>query len=129
MRTEKPLTRSSQDYLEAILNLSEREQNVRITDLANHLQVTKPSATGMVKAMSRQGLLQHDKYGPIQLTEEGAKQAHLVRQRHRALKDFLVHLLGVPHKTAEKEACLMEHSISMDTSERLYLFLQENLTK
>lgn len=124
MQIEITLSNSLQDYLEGILNLAESHEKVRITDLAEHLGITKPSATGAAKTLVKMGLLHHDKYGPLELTGTGLEVAGEVRRRHNLLKEFLVSVLGVPVKTAEAEACLMEHSISPDTFSKLVDFLE-----
>ncbi|MDD2498776.1 MAG: metal-dependent transcriptional regulator, partial [Desulfitobacteriaceae bacterium] len=66
-----PLSNTLQDYLEAILILTEQDEAVRISDLAQLLGITKPSVTEGVKALAAQGLLRHEKYGPVFLTAEG----------------------------------------------------------
>lgn len=126
---EITLSNSLQDYLEGILNLAERQEKVRITDLAKHLGITKPSATAATKVLTRMGLLRHEPYGPLELTGKGLAVAREVRRRHDFLKEFLIGVLGVPPETAETEACLMEHSISPDTLKRLIDFLEKRMDK
>jgi DtxR family Mn-dependent transcriptional regulator len=121
------ISNSLEDYLEAILILSEKNDSVRITDLAMAMEITKPSATEAVKSLVEFGLLKHEKYGPVELTTLGKKQAVEVRRRHRILKQFLIEILGVPSLIAEKDACLMEHAVSFDTIERLIQFLEAQI--
>ncbi len=120
------ISNSLEDYLEAILILSETNDSVRITDLAQALGIAKPSATEAVKSLADLGLLKHEKYGPVELTALGKKQAVEVRHRHRLLKKFLTQVLGVPAQIAEKDACLMEHVVSSDTISRLITFLESH---
>jgi DtxR family Mn-dependent transcriptional regulator len=47
-----------------------------------------------------------------------------VRQRHRLLRKFLIEVLGVNPRIAEKDACLMEHVVSPQTMEKLVSFLE-----
>lgn len=122
-----PLSNTLQDYLEAILILTEQDDAVRISDLAQLLGITKPSVTEGVKALAAQGLLRHEKYGPVFLTAKGKKMAIKVRQRHLVLKQFLINVLGVSPALAEKDACLMEHAVSSDTVARLVQFMEERL--
>ena len=63
-------------------------------------------------------------YGNIELTEKGTRVAALVLGRHVVLKAFLLKL-GVSERTAEKDACLMEHILSAETMERVQEFLGE----
>ncbi|ATW26426.1 metal-dependent transcriptional regulator [Candidatus Formimonas warabiya] len=121
------ISNSLEDYLEAILILSETNDSVRITDLAQIMGIAKPSATEAVKSLVDLGLLKHEKYGPVELTMLGKKQAVEVRRRHRLIKKFLTEVLGVPQEIAEKDACLMEHAVSSDTISRLVFFLESRI--
>ncbi len=119
------LTACMEDYLEAILNLAEKEGVARITDIAEKLNIKKASANQTIKKLTGIGLVRHDVYGPVELTESGKKQAVKIRQRHRKLKQFLIEVLGVEPRVAEKDACLMEHVVSAHTVEKLTEFLVE----
>ena len=123
------ISNSLQDYLEAILNLGEENKTVRVTDLAVHLQVAKPSVTETVKTLAAFGLLKYTKYGPLVLTKKGREKAVRIRHRHEVLKTFLTDILGVDQETADREACLMEHAISRDTTDRLVRFLETQLNR
>jgi len=122
------ISNTLEDYLETILNLSERQSQVRTTDLAAHMQVAKPTVTETVKSLVGHGLIRHKKYGPLELTEKGRQHALKIRYRHNILKNFLVDILGVKPETANREACLMEHAISPDTADRLAQFLEKICT-
>jgi len=123
------ISNSLEDYLEAILIISEKNETVRITDLAQSMGIAKSSATEAVKSLVDLGLLKHEKYGPVELTERGKKRAEEVRRRHRLIKSFLTEILGVPLETAEKDACLMEHAVSSVTINRLVSFLESQMEK
>ncbi|MCR4441382.1 MAG: metal-dependent transcriptional regulator [Peptococcaceae bacterium] len=118
------ISNALEDYLETILNLSEQKSAVRTTDLAVHMQVAKPTVTETVKSLVNHGLLRHEKYGPLELTEKGRQKALKIRYRHTILKKFLTDILGVKPETANREACLMEHAISPDTADKLAQFLE-----
>lgn len=118
------ITSSMQDYLETILNLSEKSDAVRVTDIADKLNIAKASVTQAISGLKKMGLVTQDRYGPVELTLIGKEMALKVRHRHRTLRKFLVEVLGVNLKIAEKEACLMEHVVSPQTIEKLVGFLE-----
>lgn len=118
-----------EDYLEVILNLSEKNDTVRITDLAERLNIAKASVTQAVSTLASLKLLKHEKYGPIELTPMGKKEAEKIRTRHRILKKFLIEVLKVDSRIAEKDACLMEHVISQVTMGKLVEFLETELNE
>lgn len=119
------ISSSLQDYLETILNLSMQEGPVRVTDIANELNIAKASVTNALSLLKEQGYIMHEKYGTVELTEIGRKAGWAVKKRHEVLVEFLEGVLGVNHQTAEEDACLMEHSISTETLEKLVSFLEE----
>ena len=120
------LSASMQDYLEAILELEEADDTVRITDIANKLKIAKASANQTMNKLKEMGLVHQQVYGPLELTEEGRKMAEKTIERHRKLRFFLIEVLGVDAIVAEKDACLMEHAISEQTMDKLTEFLSDN---
>ena len=121
------LSASIEDYLETILVLSETDKAVRVTDIAKKLDVAKPSVTAAINTLKEMGLVTQERYGKVFLTPSGREHAVRVKRRHRALRAFLIQILGVSPDTADKDACLMEHVISSETMEKLVLFLEKTL--
>ncbi|MDL2318633.1 metal-dependent transcriptional regulator [Eubacteriales bacterium OttesenSCG-928-A19] len=108
---------SREDYLEAILILSQRQDMVRSVDVANHLGFSKPSVSVAVGNLKSALLLTVDGAGGLHLTEAGKALAELVYERHRLLTQYLIDL-GVDPVTAAEDACRMEHVISQITFEK-----------
>lgn len=118
-----PLSAAMQDYLEEILNLSNRLETVRVTDIAGRLNLTKASVSQALNQLREQGLITQDRYGPVELTEQGRYYGEVVKRRHVVLRSFLVEVLHLDHQKAEQDACRMEHAVSSETIERLVDFL------
>lgn len=125
MTNELNLSAAREDYLEVILNLTEKQDRVRITDIAATLGIAKASVNEAVGILAGLKLVKHEKYGLVELTPEGKEQAAKVRYRHRMLARFLTDVLQVDPKTAEKDACLIEHVISPVTLLRLTEYLEQ----
>ncbi len=118
------LTASMEDYLEAIHVLSQRNQVVRIKDIAKHLGVRMPSVTGAVKSLAGRGLVWHERYEDVELTTEGEEIAKRIWRRHNQLRDFLIDILALPADVAENEACKLEHVMAANTLQRLVKFAE-----
>lgn len=118
-----PMSAAMQDYLEEILNLSARLETVRVTDIAERLNLTKASVSQALGQLRAKGLIIQDRYGPVELTERGRYYGKVVRRRHEVLRSFLTEVLKLDRETAEKDACQMEHAVSGETIERLVHFL------
>src|SRR5690554_5671632 len=116
MATE--LSAASEDYLEAILLLSDDQDNVRSVDIADHLKVSKASVNKAIGVLKQAGFVDHDHYGLIQTTVEGKLKAREIMQRHTMLKRFLTDVLNIDEEIAEQDACKMEHAISEQTKDK-----------
>jgi DtxR family Mn-dependent transcriptional regulator len=113
-----------EDYLETIHLIGELKAGVRVRDVAKRMDITMPSVTGALKSLERQGLVSHPRYDRIDLTSEGKRIAREVFHRHVVIREFLVQVLGIDSKTAERDACGMEHTISGTTLGRLVRFME-----
>ncbi len=109
--------------MEVILDLSQENESIRVTDLAEKLGVAKSSVNQAVSKLVDLNLLSHERYGPMQLTEQGKVQARKIQRRHEVLKHFFSEILGVDHQTAEQDACSVEHYISPITMDKLVDYL------
>ena len=108
------LHQSGEDYLEAILVLSEKNGVVHSIDVAQHMGYSKPSVSRAVSLLKGEGYLTMEKDGRLELTETGVEVAREIYERHSFLKQWLIHL-GVPSEIAEEDACKIEHNISDET--------------
>jgi len=108
------LHQSGEDYLEAILVLREKNGVVHSIDVAQHLGYSKPSVSRAVSLLKGEGYLTMEKDGRLELTQSGVDVARNIYERHRFLKQWLIHL-GVSPETAEEDACKIEHNISDET--------------
>jgi DtxR family Mn-dependent transcriptional regulator len=115
------LTQTTEDYLKAIYELEERGQPATTTKLAERLDITPASVTGMLKRLARTEpqLIEYRKYRGAMLTPEGVKAALQVIRRHRLLESYLVSALGYSWDEVHQEACRLEHAISDTFAERI----------
>ena len=118
------MTSSLEDYLEAVFVISKQKNSVRLTDIAEYLGVSKPSVNRAINTLTQNGYLEHVTYGDIVITPQGETYAANVLRRHKLIKHFLIDTLGVDEKTAENDACQMEHVMRSSTIERLYDYLE-----
>ena len=116
--------RAAEDYLEAMLMMKEQHGYVRSIDVAEHLGVTKPSVTYATKRLRENGYIEMDRDGLITLTDRGMAIAAKMLDRHHTLTKFLI-ALGVDKKTAEEDACKIEH----DLSEKTFAAICEHVAK
>ncbi len=107
-----------EDYAKAIYALQMRgREPVSTTALAERLGVTPASASGMVKRLGELGLVEHQPYRGVTLTDGGRRVALEVMRHHRLLELYLVESLGVPWDRVHEEAEVLEHVLSEELEE------------
>ncbi len=119
------LGKSSEDYLETILILEKQHGFVRSIDIANMQNVSRPSVNKAINNLKSLGLVEKEAYGDVTLTPLGRSKALEIIRRHTLIKYFLEDILNVSSEVAEKDACQMEHFLSIETMEKLEKFLEK----
>ena len=117
------LHQSGEDYLEAILLLQKEKGMVRSVDVAQYMEGSKPSVCHAVATLKEGGFLTMDGDFFLHLTDVGREVAERTYEKHC----FFIRLLvdaGVEPKTAEQDACRMEHAISDDSFQKMKSGLQ-----
>jgi len=118
------MTATIEDYLEAILILSDEDGEARSVDVANFLRVSKPTVHKTTHYLKEQGLIVQRPYGGLILTDEGRAQSKRVLAKHETLKRFLTEVLQVAEQTAEADACRMEHAVSAETLKKIKEYMK-----
>ncbi len=109
---------SSENYLEAILMLREKNGSVRSIDVANKLGFSKPSVSVAMKRLRENGYIDMDANGLITLLPSGKEIAERIYERHRLLTSCFIRL-GVSEKAAAEDACKVEHDLSEETFRKI----------
>lgn len=123
MKKSNGLTQALEDYLKVIKILCGKKGFTRVKEISKMLNVEMPSVTSALRRLREKGLINHEKYGYVKLTSDGNKISEKIYNRHEKIKDFLEKVLNIDSKTAEEEACKIEHIIRPDTFKRMILFL------
>ena len=118
------LTSAMEDYLEAVLMMQQRHGYVRCVDVAEQLGVKKPSVSRAVKELTKSGHLVKNADGTLSLTELGLQLAEQIYEKHRFFTERLI-AAGVDPKTAEQDACEIEHAISTEAFQKLKKALED----
>ena len=113
MVTTEPISASVQDYAKAVYALETRQGGaVSTNDLAERLGVTPGSVSAMVRKLSEVGLVEHEPYRGVRLTDQGRRVALEVLRHHRLLELFLAEELGMSWDRVHDEAEVLEHVLS-----------------
>jgi DtxR family Mn-dependent transcriptional regulator len=116
------------DYLLAIYNIEEQNKVARISGIAHLLGVTSSSVNGMVKVLAKRKLVVYEKYGFVNLTEEGRHTASQLKSKNAIIKKFFVKYLGIEEQTADRDAQKIRNILSDDSFNKLkhFIYFLEN---
>ncbi|MBS5844042.1 MAG: winged helix-turn-helix transcriptional regulator [Clostridiales bacterium] len=120
LNENEKLTSSMEDYLEMICRILQKNEVVRIRELAENLHVKPSSASKMVNNLKEAGYIEFKKYGYIAITQKGLETGNYLLHRHRVLHDFLCLLNHTKDELEQVEK--IEHfinKITIDNLERL----------
>lgn len=121
------LSPSMEDYLEEIYRFSQHNNVVRVSDIANRLDVTMPSVNNAIRNLHNENYLIYQRYKELVLTEKGRRVGKFLVERNSILQKFLLVIKSDCDVGAEAEA--MEHYLSLPTIrtlENLVDFLEKN---
>jgi DtxR family Mn-dependent transcriptional regulator len=113
-----------ENYLKAIWQIAQAGQVVRVKDLAASLGLKNGTVVSGLKTLAAKGLVIHQHYGHVELTQKGTLAALHMVNRHAVLLDFLGNILKLSHEQAERDACALEHYISGEGLHRLIHFAE-----
>ena len=113
------LSRSVEDYLKVIYQLTEGGIPASTTAIADALDLSAPSVSGMVKRLAEAGLVEHQPYRGVSLTKDGRHGALRMLRRHRVIETYLVSHLGYTWDNVHDVAEKLEHAVSEDLVQRM----------
>src|SRR5690606_1668034 len=119
-------TQATEDYVKAIYELCRSEERATTGRIADMLEVTPASVTGMLKKLSSQEppLVQYRPHQGVWLTAEGERLALEMIRQHRLLECFLHEALGYSWDEVHDEAERLEHAVSEALTERIAQWLE-----
>jgi DtxR family Mn-dependent transcriptional regulator len=108
-----------EEYLEGIYRLQEKSGVARTSDIVKVLQVVPGTVTNTVERLEKEGMLRHEPYRGVKLTDKGRKIALDVIRRHRLSERLLTDFVRVDWDKVHDAACKLEHGIANDVIKKL----------
>ena len=116
---EKEVSHSMAHYLQAVAGLKKDKGYARVGDIADRLGVSKSGVTSMLRSLQGRGLVDHERYGCVELTVTGRQLAQRTESNRQLLSVFFREILGVSEDIAAEDACMIEHLVSGEAMARL----------
>jgi DtxR family Mn-dependent transcriptional regulator len=115
---------STEEYLEAIYNLTRNGKTATTTDISRRLKVSPSSVTEMFKKLAEEQYIDYSPYQGVALTSKGLAVGEKMVRKHRLLERFLHDALKIGKDKVHEEACAMEHTLSDEAERALCLALK-----
>lgn len=114
----------TEDYVEAIAEIIERQGHCRGADLAARFAVSHVTINRSIGRLQRDGFVDTKPYGPLYLTPKGERLARQAKERHAVVLKFLI-ALGVSESVAAIDSEGMEHHVSPETLQAMQAFIEQ----
>ncbi len=121
------ISKSQEEYIKTMYILKKQNGKIRVTDIANKMNCTKPSVNKAIYNLKDNGLLNYESYGTIELTEEGENLAKKILEAYDIVYLFLKDVLNLEESSAAEEAERMKLAISDNTINKLAKYVHKEL--
>ena len=121
------ISKSSEEYLKTIYVLMKQKGEVRVTDIANKMNCSKPTVTKQLNILSNNKLIEYESYGEIKLTEEGINLAKKVLADYDILYLLLHDVIGIEDNISKEDAVKINSVISSESLNKISSYLYDAL--
>lgn len=121
------VSKSLEEYIKTMYILKKQNGNVRVTDIANKMNCTKPSVNKALHNLKDNNLVNYESYGTIEFTTNGEELAKKIIEAYDIVYLFLKDVLNLESEVAEQEAENIKSVISDDTINKLAKYVHKVL--
>ena len=121
------ISKSLEEYLKTMYVLKQKNGNIRVTDIAEQMNCSKPSVNKAINNLKEKGLLNYEIYGTIELTKDGENLAKKILETYDIVFLFLKDVLEMNPETAKAEAEQIKTSMSDETINNLAKYVHNVL--
>ena len=121
------ISKSLEEYVKTMYILQQKNGNIRVTDVAEKMNCSKPSVNKAINILKDNKLVNYESYGTIELTTDGENLAKKILETYDIVLLFLKDVLGIEPQKAEQEAEKMKSSMSDETINHLAKYVHQTL--
>lgn len=121
------ISKSLEEYLKTMYVLQIQNEEIRVTDIANKMNCTKPSVNKALKNLKEENLINYETYGKIELTKDGEDLAKKILEAYDIVYVFLKDVLELNDEEAKKEAEKIKMTLSDKTLNELAKYVHKVL--
>ena len=121
------ISKSLEEYLKTMYVLQKQNGNIRVTDIANKMNCSKPSVTKAINNLKNNELVNCELYGTIELTSKGEDLAKKILEAYDIVYVFLKEVLDMEEEKARKEAENIKSTMSDEAVNKLAKYVHNVL--
>lgn len=119
------ISKALEEYLKNMYILKKQNGNIRVTDVANKMNCSKPSVNKAINNLKNNDLVNYESYGTIELTDKGEDLAKKILEAYDIVYLFLKDVLNI--ENAEIEAEKIKSVINDNTINKLAKYVHKEL--
>ena len=121
------ISKAQEEYIKAMYVLNKQNGQIRVTDIANKMNISKASVNKAVKILKEEGMLNYEAYGDIELTSKGEELAKKILEAYDIGVLFFRDVLNLNEEQATKDAENLKTSISDEAFNALARYVHKEL--
>ena len=121
------ISKSLEEYIKTMYVLKIKKGEIRVTDIANAMNLTKPSVNKALNNLKAEKLVNYEAYGKIELTKEVVNIAKKILEAYDILYLFLKDVIELEEEKAHIEAEKIKLSIEDNTLNKLAKYIHKVL--
>lgn len=121
------ISKALEEYLKTMYVLKKQNGNLRVTDIAEKMNCTKPSVNKAINNLKSAGLVNYEAYGTIELTQNGEDLAKKILEAYDIVFVFFKDVLNLEKDEAEIEAEKIKSVINDNTINKLAKYVHKVL--
>ena len=121
------VSKALEEYLKTMYILKMQNTNIRVTDIAEKMNCSKPSVNKALNNLKENNLVNYETYGTIELTQTGENLAKKILETYDIIYVFLKEVLNLEENNAKQEAEKIKSAVSDDTINSLAKYVHKVL--
>ena len=121
------VSKALEEYLKTMYILKMQNTNIRVTDIAEKMNCSKPSVNKALNNLKENNLVNYETYGTIELTQTGENLAKKILETYDIIYVFLKEVLNLEENNAKQEAEKIKSAVSDDTINSLAKYIHKVL--
>lgn len=121
------LTKSQEEYLKTMYILKIKDNDIRVTYIAEKMNVSKASVNKAIKNLKEKGYINYETYGKIELTKQGEDIAKKILEAYDIVYLFLKDVIGIDEENAKVEAEKLKTTMEDKTLNKLAKYVHKVL--